>query len=146
MSVQHLTHAKTSATLPLVLLIVFLGNTNQQSVKCDRRDLSLGWYRFTGGAGDRLAESCPPTRRCGTHAPGWLNGAHPTQAEGVVTREVCYHWSGSCCRWRNNIKVKNCGAFYVYQFQKPPACSLRYCGEYRPFSMISCLDDLTLSE
>ena len=22
---------------------------------------------------------------CGTHAPGWLNGAHPTLAEGQVT-------------------------------------------------------------
>ena len=113
----------------------FLGNTNQHPVKCDRNDVNPGWYRFTGGAGDRLPESCPVKRRCGTHAPGWLDGKHPTVVEGVVTRQVCYHWSSNCCNWKNNIKVKNCGAFYVYELQKPPVCSLRYCGEYRPSSM-----------
>ena len=51
-------------------------------------------------------------------------------AEGVVTRDVCYHWKSGCCQWTNNIQVKNCGAFYVYELQKTPVCFLRYCGEY----------------
>ncbi|XP_022797785.1 uncharacterized protein LOC111336033 [Stylophora pistillata] len=106
-----------------------VGNKEQSSVKCDQRDPTLpGWFRFTGAAGDRMPTKCPETKRCGTHAPGWLNGNHPSVAEGIVSREVCYHW-GNCCRWKNKINVKNCGAFYVYELQKPPACSLRYCGE-----------------
>ena len=56
-------------------------------------------------------------------------GQHPSVADGEVTREVCYHWLNNCCRWKNNIKVKNCGAFYVYELEQTPVCSLRYCGE-----------------
>ena len=105
--------------------------TGQNQVRCDQRDITPGWYRFTGVAGNlQMPTSCPPVRRCGTHAPGWIKGQHPSVADGEVTREVCYHWSNNCCRWKNNIKVKNCGAFYVYELQKTPACSLRYCGEW----------------
>ncbi|XP_078369964.1 uncharacterized protein LOC144653747 isoform X2 [Oculina patagonica] len=108
------------------------GNTAQNNVRCDQRDLSPGWYRFTGAAGDQMPDKCVAVRRCGTHAPGWLKGAHPTVDEGVVTRRVCYHWSGSCCRWSNNIKVKNCDGFFVYELQDTPTCSLRYCGNADP--------------
>ena len=107
-----------------------VGNTAKSPLKCDRNDLNPGWYRFTAGAGDKMPTSCPLKNRCGTHASGWLNGNHPTVAQGIVTRQVCYHWSSSCCNWKNNIRVKNCGAFYVYELQKPPTCWLRYCGEY----------------
>ena len=108
-----------------------VGNTAQSPLKCDKNDLNPGWYRFSAGAGDRMPTSCPPKNRCGTYAPGWLAGAHPTVTECVVTRTVCYHWRSECCYWNNKIRVKNCGPFYVYELQKPPACPLRYCsGEY----------------
>ena len=101
-------------------------------MKCDGRApdniVVPKWYRMTGQSGDQIPESCVPMRRCGTHAPGWLNGKHPSVKEGVVVRQVCYHWSGGCCQWNNDIKIRNCGDFYVYELQKPPACSLRYCG------------------
>jgi len=103
----------------------------QSPLRCDQRDITPGWYRFTGVVGNlQMPTTCPPIRRCGTHAPGWISGQHPSVADGEVTRKVCYHWSGNCCQWNNNIKVKNCGAFYVYELQKTPTCSLRYCGEY----------------
>ena len=105
--------------------------TAQNPVRCDHKDITHGWYRFTGVAGiPKMPTACPPVRRCGTHAPGWIKGQHPSVADGEVTREVCYHWASNCCRWKNNIKVKNCSAFYVYELHKTPACSLRYCGEY----------------
>jgi hypothetical protein len=99
--------------------------------KCDRNDLTNGaWYRFMGDAGSAIATSCVPMNHCGTDAAGWMNGSHPTQAEGIVTRRVCYHWSSRCCIWNDNIRVRNCGGFYVYGLVKPTAgCSLRYCGE-----------------
>ena len=86
-----------------------------------------------------MPTTCPPVRRCGTHAPGWIKGHHPSVADGEVTREVCYHWTNDCCRWKNNIKVKNCGAFFVYELQKTPVCSLRYCGECR----VTLLDNVS---
>ena len=95
---------------------------------CDR-SLSRGWYRFQGLAGKQMPDSCVPTQRCGTHAPGWLRGSHPTVAEGAVKRKVCFHWTSGCCQLSTNIRVRNCGGFYVYKLYPPPACSLRYCGD-----------------
>ena len=91
-----------------------------------------GWYRFGGEAGNQMPESCVKERHCGTHAPGWLNGSHPTMADGAVKRKVCFHWSNNCCRWSTIIDVRNCGGFYVYKLSRPPACTLRYCGNGLP--------------
>ena len=109
-----------------------VGNRAQNNLKCDGRApdniVSPAWYRMTGASGDKIPNKCVPKNRCGTHAPGWLNGSHPAVLEGVVNRQVCYHWSSSCCNWKNNIKIRNCGSYYVYQLIKPPVCYLRYCG------------------
>ena len=103
------------------------GNKVQTSLARDHY-LELGWYRFQGAAGDRMADQCVPMGRCGVVNPGWINGAHPTVAEGVVTRKVCYT-SGKDCRSKENIvKVKNCGSYYVYELQKYIRFDQRYCG------------------
>ena len=93
---------------------------------CDS-GLGPGWFRFEGSAGTRMPTSCPPTGRCDTNAPGWMNGGHPTVADGQVSRQVCFHWYG-CCQWSTNIKVRNCGSYYVYYLSGTPTCDLRYCG------------------
>ena len=95
--------------------------------QCDK-GLGSGWFRFEGAAGTRMPTSCPPTHRCDTLATGWLNGGHPTVADGKVTRQVCFHWNSNCCNWSTNIQVRNCGPFYVYHFSGTPTCNLRYCG------------------
>lgn len=69
-----------------------------------------------------------PAYRCGTLAPGWLRGAHPSVRDGVVPRTVCFYWGGNNCRWRRRILVRKCGDFYVYKLQNAPVCKLRYCG------------------
>ena len=51
---------------------------------CDN-DIEEAWY-LTGAAGSKMPESPPNKNTCGTHAPGWLNGRHPSVAEGKV------HW------------------------------------------------------
>jgi len=99
---------------------------NTQSSECDRN--LKGWYRFQGAAGTRIPTSCPPKERCNTHATGWLNGGHPTVADGKVTRQVCFHWFSNCCHRSTNIEVRNCGSFYVYHFSGTPGCDYRYCG------------------
>ena len=91
--------------------------------------LVTGWYRFQGAAGDRMPDKCVVNYRCGTNYPVWLNGAHPTVAEGVVTRTVCYSDYSGCC-WKSNIiKVKNCSSYYVYELQRTRySLFSRYCG------------------
>ena len=104
-------------------------NTAYKGVtKCDR-PFAKGWYKFEGDAGTQMPTKCVQRNQCGTHAPGWLSGANPTVAEGAVQRKVCFHWSSGCCQWSSNIRVRNCGGYYVYELVQPPACSLRYCGE-----------------
>ena len=97
---------------------------------CDVNSLVPGWFRFQGDAGTKMPITCPEKYSCGTDAPGWLNGAHPTMAEGQVTRQVCFHWGSSCCQWAINIQVTNCHSYYVYYLSKPPTCILVYCGSH----------------
>ena len=94
---------------------------------CDS-GIGPGWFRFEGSAGTRMPTSCPPKYRCDANVPGWLNGGHPTVADGQVTRTVCFHWTSGCCHWSTNIKVRNCGSYYVYYLNGTPTCNLRYCG------------------
>lgn len=106
--------------------------TPKGHAKCDRKDLDAeeGWYRFSGSAGSRMAKRCVPVRRCGTNAPGWLDGSHPYEYEGVVNRTVCFNWKNDCCHWKSEVKVRNCGSFYLYYLKRDPwgGCSYRYCG------------------
>ncbi|KAL9961879.1 hypothetical protein ACROYT_G030911 [Oculina patagonica] len=94
---------------------------------CDSQ-IDPGWYRFEGAAGTKMPTSTPGMNKCDADAPGWLNGAHPTVAEGIVTRQVCFHWSHGPCTYNINIEVRNCGSFYVYNLKQAPGCSIRYCG------------------
>ena len=77
-----------------------------------------------------MPTSCPPTLRCNTYATGWLNGTHPTVADGQVSRQVCFHGRSNCCNWSTNIKVRNCSSYYVYYLSGTPGglCDIRYCG------------------
>jgi len=100
---------------------------NARNYRDDYSDLVPGWYRFQGAAGDRMADKCVPRYHCGTQTPGWLSGTHPTVAEGVVIRRVCYNEYYECCSMFHNIRVKNCGAYFVYAL--PIAFEIgRYCG------------------
>ena len=101
---------------------------NASNYRCDRDDLVPGWYRFHGAAGDPKADKRVPKNHCGTHYPSWLSGTNPTVAEGVVTHTVCFSWSYICCDWRRIIRIKNCGAYYVYELPRTYYCYARYCG------------------
>ena len=95
---------------------------------CDR-GIGPGWFRFEGSAGTRMPTSCPPTNRCNTYGTGWMNGGHPTVADGQVNRTACFHAHSSCCYFSTNIKVRNCGSYYVYYLSGTAyTCNLRYCG------------------
>ena len=92
-----------------------------------------------------MADKYVPENHCGTQYPGWLNGTHPTVSEGVVKRRVCYpeyfyEWYSvsNYCDVSNNIRVRNCGAFFVYELQKPHYCDFRYCGNGSA-GKLSCL-------
>ncbi|XP_044181690.1 uncharacterized protein LOC114949976 [Acropora millepora] len=88
--------------------------------------LAAGWYRFLGAVGVKMPTSCISVHRCGTYFPGWLNGIHPEEYEGNVTRQACFHYQ-TCCHFFHNIQVRNCSGYYVYYLMKTISYA-RYCG------------------
>lgn len=79
-----------------------------------------------------MAKKCVPINRCGTGATGWLNGSLPeSEDEGAVNGTVCFNWKNDCCYWETQVKVRNCGHFYLFLLKRdhPKAkCDFRYCG------------------
>ena len=111
-------------------------STSAFGIVCDYQ-LGSGWFRFEGAAGTRMPSSCisnPQLRWCHTLLAGWLNGDHPTVADGRVTRRVCFsyvtpQYLWDCCYKSIDIQVRNCGSFYVYHlYAKAELCTYRYCG------------------
>ena len=97
--------------------------------KCDR-NLKEDWYRFSAGAGTSIATQCiQGAQRCGTDVPGWMDGAHPTVDEGVVSRKVCFSGYHKCCYRNVTINVRNCSSFFVYRLKPLSYCNSRYCGK-----------------
>ena len=86
-----------------------------------------GWYRITGGAGTKLADSVVAHNHCGTYATGWMAGGHPTVAAGEVTRTVNFNWDGNSAWQTRSIRVINCNTHYVYYLEETPVCHLAYC-------------------
>uniref|UniRef100_A0AAY4A6C6 ZP domain-containing protein n=1 Tax=Denticeps clupeoides TaxID=299321 RepID=A0AAY4A6C6_9TELE len=118
-------------------------------LKCDQYKNWNGWYRLLyDGNSIRMPESCVSENRCGTHAPLWLNGAHPRLQDGVVTRTVCGDWAKDCCHYKSPpIQVKACpGNYYVYKFTSPPVCQLAYCAGFPlPWQICFNMADLKCS-
>ncbi|CAH3174215.1 unnamed protein product, partial [Porites evermanni] len=69
--------------LKLVLLdsddrsMYYKTDDNTGLAKCDS-SLQKSWYRFQGGTSDHMPTSYIDKLHCGTHAPGWLSGIHPS--------------------------------------------------------------------
>ena len=101
-----------------------------------------GWYRFSGGAGIRLADTCQTgLYACSTYYRGWMSGSLPNSYEGEVQRTVYFaERSGSCYSRSTTIWVKNCRGFYIYYFQSYAlSCNYRYCGTHGQSSVISTI-------
>ncbi len=96
---------------------------------CDLYLIS-GWYRFISEVGGEMPEFKIDRLHCGTIAPIWLQGSHPTTDEGIVDRTACVNFNNmfdDCLSF--NIQVKNCNnSFYAYYLVPPPfGCFTAYC-------------------
>ncbi|CAH3166057.1 unnamed protein product, partial [Pocillopora meandrina] len=78
-----------------------------------------------------MPTQCVPDNRCGAIFSGWLYGGHHTLANGEVSFNVCFTGGQNCCKKSINIRVKECGSYFIYNLQKVPGCFLRYCGTDR---------------
>jgi hypothetical protein len=98
---------------------------------CDRSLLEdRVWYRFESEAGDELPTTKPKDGTCGTYAPIWMNGSHPTISDGTVARKACANVPNAHpfgCAYSYVIHVRNCSGYYIYQLKPPQHCILAYC-------------------
>ena len=86
-----------------------------------------------------MPEKTVPEFHCGTHDPIWLNGRHPTVAEGNVVRQVCVNSFGFVCVDTFDINVTDCGDFYVYYLRPTYYCAIAYCaGEKYIMVLANC--------
>ena len=102
---------------------------------CDRNIIQNdAWYRFSSEAGAVMPTTMPKVKRCGTFAPIWMNGSHPSVEDGIVTRKVCANVPRDPlgCKHSYDIQVRNCSGYYIYQLKKPPTCDLAYCAGMFP--------------
>ena len=88
-----------------------------------------GWYRVVSPAGTMLAESDDSVQlqyHCGTMGAAWLkNGTHADVANGdTVDAQACVDQS---CWFSTQIKIKNCGNYFVYNLQPLTQCDSGYC-------------------
>ena len=95
--------------------------------ECDD-SLPVGWYRFVGAAGTKMPTTSVGRFHCNTVFPGWMIGAQPTMEDGEVIRTVCFTRASDACKLTNQIKVKNCGSYFIYKLVPVTTCISRYCG------------------
>lgn len=57
-------------------------------------NLKPGWYRFVNQVGGEMPETRVDGFHCGTHAPIWMKGKHPSIADGIVDRTACINFYG----------------------------------------------------
>ena len=96
------------------------------------------WYRVMDDAGTRIPED-PFTsvqtdlyRYCKTGCPGYLpRGSHPQNPGELVDNvKVCYNCNGNKCNYSNHaVKIRHCGAYFVYYLTKAHSTPMRYCTE-----------------
>merc|ERR1719312_1182553 len=96
-----------------------------------------GWYRFTGEAGNKMAEQFPGWNKCTTENPGYLHVCQddkscmlPTVAEGKKNMIVCFErkWS-SACYYKEDVTVMNCGEFFLYYLKNMKIYNGSVCGQ-----------------
>ena len=93
--------------------------------------LPEGWYAFITG---KLMSTycCYNHGYCNAYYQGWLTAGHPTVDDGIVSRKVCFGNNYNRCYYSVDIKVRNCGPFYVYKLKPTPRSGYtRYCTQYQ---------------
>lgn len=93
---------------------------------CDY-NLPKGWYRFTSDVGGMMPETSPASYYCGTVAPVWIKGTHPTVINETKSVTACTKIFRESCKVKKTIRIKKCKGYFVYLLRKTFGCSMAYC-------------------
>ena len=87
-----------------------------------------GWYRVVGPAGTKLAGT--PTKDlyyCGTAGSRHVEGSLPTKLGETVSSKACFSRNRNDCEKPQDVKIRNCGQYFLYYLPETPACWQGYC-------------------
>jgi len=110
------------------------GNHSFFGYACDLHQIQ--WFRFSGAAGSRLLNTCPPPESCGTSLPIWSDADMPDSV-GVVTNVEAYavSYSGDCKSITYPLSVMRCSRSvndFIYKLVNPVtnimSCISAFCG------------------
>nr|XP_022310403.1 uncharacterized protein LOC111115834 isoform X2 [Crassostrea virginica] len=92
---------------------------------CDRY-LMQGWYR----AGlHQIPTTDPWLATCGTLFPYWMDDTAPSNEGETKSVKVCQVGFSGPCERTHNIRMTNCGKYYVYELIPLDICNAAYCFE-----------------
>ncbi|XP_048587651.1 uncharacterized protein LOC116605921 [Nematostella vectensis] len=77
---------------------------------------SHNWYYFKGKKAKKIRSSCPLKADCQV----WINGTHPSRAQGTVEHELCFRGASGCCEHKARVEVRQCYGYNVYKFMGLP--------------------------
>lgn len=101
---------------------------------CDLRAMvrDKPWFRFSGGAGTRLADSCVPPHSCGSDGAIWSNEPFPTIIGSSYAFNAFASWDGSCKYRTIPMSVMRCSDnnddFIYRSNDSSDWCKSAFCG------------------
>jgi len=103
---------------------------------CDTRDMNATgrpWFRFTGQAGTKLLDSCPPMYSCGAYVGLWSDAQMPSDIGVVTAFTASGSYTGGCNQYPRRASVMKCSnaaSDFVYRYDDPDSstCYVGFCG------------------
>ena len=91
------------------------------------------WFRFSGAAGNKMLDICPPQNSCGTHVPFWSDAAMPDRVGERIEAQFYGSENGNCKSETNNLTVIRCSdepndVVYFQHYPSSGNCWGAFCG------------------
>jgi len=88
---------------------------NLDAIVVSDSTLTAGWYEVTIGSRELATERTLYKHGGAGKYPGWMEGGHPTEEEGIVERTVYFTTTDVNTQGGNTkVYVRNCGDKYIY--------------------------------
>ena len=110
------------------------GPHSKDGYACDFHGNSSQWFRFTGGAGNEMLNSCPKENSCGTAIPFWSDERMPKALAREATVTVYGASGDNCKKYVREVKVIRCSwdtshdLIYKQTAKLDTDCKEAFCG------------------
>lgn len=110
-------------------------SSERHRYECDPKRMNnqgRPWFRFSGAAGSKLMNTCPPRYSCGSNVALWSNAVMPTKAGEEIQIPIFGEYNDGCNQYRGTVLVRKCSTKtndFVYKYtSKNQTCFMAFCG------------------